>query len=550
MIRILLNLFRMHHACALQRLHLVQLYLSCLDFNIQSKDCEGNTCLHYVAITGNCEIAELLIKTAEKMSIRLDQYLNREGEIKNFFMQKSHFFHSGCSAAVLALRYGHIECANQITHRDWDEFFVVPRPLSIYEIPPGTDNHHHPQSTIPTTTIVKKKKNNSPTVKNDIRPSALSFGLLKIIFNESDSTYSTRLAGLCNEKKTAHRRRRVRPKKSEGDKSNPPHSTHYCSTEALANELQASTLDQGQHLSSEENDEINRSSPRMQLLMQQHLSHDNPSNSTLNNYIEPTVSILYESPRTKSKVQRPKTAVISRNITSVNAVGIPSRLSSPKNLPRKSILTKRPNSASVIPKHSTLTSEATTYSQTLYQGRPLSAVLHSQHRHPPAQRTVDSACTIREAKGATSRYNKPEELFGLKPEELFGLKPEELFGQIDYQPRIINRHQTMNNKFSPRPTHIWQDDVDKLVDLYNIHHSSNYRKPAVPPPPVRVNIQSDALGDLVQPGKARRTSISKHSSTISQSRSSVYQKQSTLASLNIPRRNSINRRSSIKLTNA
>lgn len=43
---------RMHHACALQRLHLVKLFLACLDFNIDAKDCEGNTCLHYVAITG------------------------------------------------------------------------------------------------------------------------------------------------------------------------------------------------------------------------------------------------------------------------------------------------------------------------------------------------------------------------------------------------------------------------------------------------------------------------------------------------------------------
>jgi ankyrin repeat protein len=42
----------MHHACALQRVELVQLYLSCLDFNIEAKDCEGNTCLHYVAMTG------------------------------------------------------------------------------------------------------------------------------------------------------------------------------------------------------------------------------------------------------------------------------------------------------------------------------------------------------------------------------------------------------------------------------------------------------------------------------------------------------------------
>jgi ankyrin repeat protein len=76
-----LYLIRMHHACALQRIHLVQLYLSCLDFNIESKDCEGNTCLHYVAITGNCEIAELLIQSSEKMGIHLDQYINREGKI-------------------------------------------------------------------------------------------------------------------------------------------------------------------------------------------------------------------------------------------------------------------------------------------------------------------------------------------------------------------------------------------------------------------------------------------------------------------------------------
>jgi ankyrin repeat protein len=81
----------MHHACALQRIHLVQLYLSCLDFNIESKDCEGNTCLHYVAITGNCEIAELLIKTAEKLNIRLDQYLNRQSKRKNFYFASLNF---------------------------------------------------------------------------------------------------------------------------------------------------------------------------------------------------------------------------------------------------------------------------------------------------------------------------------------------------------------------------------------------------------------------------------------------------------------------------
>ena len=48
------------------------------------------------------------------------------------------------------------------------------------------------------------------------RPSSLSFGLLKIIFNESDPGYSTRLAGLCREdKETRRKKRKIREKKSE-----------------------------------------------------------------------------------------------------------------------------------------------------------------------------------------------------------------------------------------------------------------------------------------------------------------------------------------------
>jgi len=301
-----------------------------------------------------------------------------------------------------------------------------------------------------------------------------------------------------------------------------------------------------QHLSNEHtqylNDEI-KSKPNYQT-----------SNSTMN-YVEPNVSLVYESSRMNTQLQRPKTAVISRNQTSVNAVGIPSRLSSPKiqptsnqkKSPKKSSLINRPHSASFVPRqqNSNLTSEATTYSQTLYNGRPLSAVLQGHHRHPLVQRTIDSSCTIREAKGVTNRYNKPEELFGLKPEELFGSTEH-------HQPIINNHHKISDNVRSKRhhlekQPYIWQHDVDKLVDLYNIHHSSNYRKTAVRPPP-QIIIQSQTTSDSSQIGKTRRMSGSKHSSN--NLRSPTHPKLSTLASLNILRRNSVNRRPSIKLTNA
>jgi hypothetical protein len=42
---------------------------------------------------GNCEIAELLIQSAEKMGIRLDQYLNREGN-GLIFINNFNFFQS------------------------------------------------------------------------------------------------------------------------------------------------------------------------------------------------------------------------------------------------------------------------------------------------------------------------------------------------------------------------------------------------------------------------------------------------------------------------
>ncbi|CAF3842512.1 unnamed protein product [Rotaria magnacalcarata] len=577
----------LHHACALQRMHLVQLYLSCLDFNIEAKDCEGNTCLHYVAITGNCEIADLLMKTAEKMDIHLDQCVNRDG----------------CSAAVLALKYGHIECANQITHRDWDEFFVVPRPLSIYETTQKNDDNH---TRITTGSSKKKTRAISNTTgtpnKSDIRPSTLSFGLLKIIFNENDSSYSTRLAGLCTEGKPSHHRRRIRHKKQEKSEqlndfekaeSTLPSCTHYCSTEALVNELQTATIALPERKitfdDSEDANSTARASPRVQLLIHQHLNNKtnlsaktssstedtlmsnsevkpkvierHQSSSTLN-YLEPSSSVFQGgSSLNRNKLQRPKTAIVARNQTSVNAVGAPSRLSSakmpPTPLPRKpkkkSATINRPKSASVVPKSqpqqpSSTISEVSSYSQTLYAGRPLSAALQSHHRHPPPaiQRKVDSSCSIREAKGATSRYNKPEELFGLKPEELFGLQ--------DHQPKMMNhrkandhtRLKRTNRQQSPPPQHHgWQEDVTKLADLFNIHHSTNYRPSAIPPSPVV--IEEDTITELTPIIRFRRMSISKN--TLSISRSSLNPKQSTLAALNIPRRNSISQRSPIKMAN-
>jgi hypothetical protein len=505
------------------------------------------------------------MKSAEKISLRLDTYLNREGKITHLLFIDSICIISGCSAAVLALRYGHIECANQITHRDCDEFFVIPRPLSIYETPPSTDVNHT------TTWISKKKKktisHNSPTVKNDVRPSAFSFGLLKIIFNDNDSSYSTRLAGICNENKPNNHRQRNRNKKQT--KPTKPQTSHYCSTEALVNELQTSTIDEDHHINYEYSDDINntdRASPRIELLMQRHTSNEQilfsndetknktslpttyrqASDSSLNQ-IEQTVSLLYESPRAQNKLQRPKTAVIPRNLTSVNAVGVPSRLSTPKTpavtsykkIKKKPLLINRPNSASFIPKqhHANLTSEASTYSQTLYAGRPLSAVLQNHQRHPPVQRTVDSSCSIREAKGATSRFNKPEELFGLKPAELFGL--------TEHQPKLMNHRQLNHKTHSQQQQPVWRQEVDHLVDLYNIHHSSNYRPTAVPPPPSQLPGPAETTTDVLHNGRPRGMSISKNASRLP-----TNPKQSTFATLNIPRRNSFSRHSAIKLTNA
>ncbi|CAF2694634.1 unnamed protein product [Rotaria sp. Silwood2] len=580
----------MHHACALQRFHLVQLYLSCLDFNIEAKDCEGNTCLHYAAITGNSGIAELIIRSAEKLNIRLDQYVNREG----------------CSAAALALKYGHIDCANQITHRDWDEFYVVPRPLSIYESPSTTDDNQ-------TTTKKTKMKNNfcqSSEKKLETRPSTLSFGLLKIIFNDSDTCYSNRLAGLCKQaKQSRHRQHLKHPKheapqtatttinKLDRTKSTLPTGAHYCSTEAVVNETQSlhKTKEHQKNFDTNLNlNNSNRTSPRIQLFIQQqqqqifnksNLNDQNSSfiqkttsktqlsvddlnqiqfNSSKNDNEEtkskirvPTIyphtsnSTLnhseHNTSRIKNKFQNSTTSIIN-NQTYVNSST--SHINSAKIKPthilsastkKKPVLIDQFDSVSNIPKHhySIIGSDSSTYSQSMYAGRPISAIVHHSN-----SKSNDSSCSIREATGVTCRYNKPEELFGLRPEELFA--PEQ------YQPKILDQHSAIKTNENTRlkrnqlqkQQHIWQNDVDKILDLYNVHHCTNYRKSAIPP---STTTQTDTTSDSINNGRPRRMSITKNSST--NVKQPTNPKQSTFASLNIPRRNSISR-PSIKLTNA
>ncbi|CAF0771472.1 unnamed protein product [Didymodactylos carnosus] len=251
----------LHHACALQRDELVELYLTCIDFNIEAKDCEGCTCLHYAAITGNSYIAEMLIEAAEKKGIQLDQCINKEG----------------CSAAVLALKYGHIDCANTITHRDADEFFVVPCSPSIFELSQQNDKKE------------SKKMSTSKFRQKSTQPATLSFGLLKIIFNDSDTNYSTRLHDMVEENRLAkndrHSKKLTKTRlhhvtnginlndkgyaaefirlKSASHKS----INEYASTEALVNQEQKIKLydeDQQQKTNGE------RLSPRLQLMLQQH----------------------------------------------------------------------------------------------------------------------------------------------------------------------------------------------------------------------------------------------------------------------------------------
>lgn len=513
--------------------------------------------------------------------------------------------HLGCSAAVLALKYGHIECANQITHRDGDEFFVIPRPLSIYETPPTTDDN---QTTTTSTTSPSKRKTKhsmnqySPT-KTDLRPNTLSFGLLKIIFNESDPGYSTRLAGLCKQEKQCRSRQHSKHKKQEAlqtstttninkldrAKSTIVDGTSNYSTEALVNErqlLNSSKERRGSLDSSNQLNPSNRTSPRMKLLMQHHMlnqanSKDNTNGSFIQNTTSKTqlsiedfspnkskdqqektsIPVLYRQSSHSSvnhwendafvttiqKLPRPKTA-IARNQRYTNPP--PSRLSSARIKPintspfdtrKKAVAIDHMGSPSNIPRPPVPSINSSKASESSHSTHPISSL--AQRSIP---RVNDISSSIREVKGTASRFNKPEQLFGLRPEELFAFE--------DYQPKILDpRTLTIpdeNTRFKrthfQRQQHIWQQDVDKIIELYNIHHSSSYRKSVVPPAPSQPTPPTDSLMESSQTGRSQRSSSNKPSTA--NAKSSSNSKKETFAVVNVPRRNSVTR-SSMKLTN-
>ncbi|CAF1082291.1 unnamed protein product [Adineta ricciae] len=523
----------MHHACALQRIHLVQLYLSCLEFDIQSQDCDGNTYLHYAAVTGNCEIAELLVRIADKMNVRLDQYVNREG----------------CSAAVLALRYGHIECANQITHRNWDEFFVIPRPLSVYEnsqINEDNNNNNSDQSHNPV--IAGKQKNKSRT---NLRPSAPSFGLLKIVFNETDTTY-TQLANLCHRDKQ-NQQRRARKQHSDQDKSIMSNGTQRSSVETITTEFSPRKKRDQRRLSANANEKTNdhtsglpprrpssvhkrRTSKTTQLSHEKLLTRMKAPIIHIQDFdasaSSESITILpdYDSSQVQTNIERPQTALLARYKTSNDVSDESSRLFTRKTQPtsvhkkakKKSTMISRPKSASSAtkPQHSNLTFESSIYSKTLYSGRPLSAALQNHHCRSPVQQIVDPSCSIREVRGvaAASRYNNPIELFGIKPEDLFGTP--------DSSSKCNTHRDTLLKDPTIQQKYVYQQDVDKLVNLHAIQHTPSYRPSVIHP------VKQTVTKPSTKPN--RRISTSKCSTN--SSRASTTIKQSTLAALNITRR--------------
>lgn len=145
----------------------------------------------------------------------------------------------------------------------------------------------------------------------------------------------------------------------------------------------------------------------------------------------------------------------------------------------------------------------------------------------------DSSFTIQEAKGPTSRYNQPEELFGLRPAELFGTD--------EHQPKILDPRSNQHRAKRP-PNHLWQQDLDQVLNLYNVHQSPNYRRSAHPPHST-ISSQvaaNDTSVDSGQNGRHRRGSITK-TPAANHSKMSLQSRPSIVPPTNFPRRNSISR---------
>ncbi|CAF1534333.1 unnamed protein product, partial [Adineta ricciae] len=510
----------------------------------------------------NCDIAELLMKSAERIGIRLDRYVNREG----------------CSAAVLALKYGHIECANQITHRDSDEFFVVPRPLSIYE---------NPSTIIETgyvpTTISKKNKFLSNKVNH--LSATMPFSLLKIIFNDSDSSYSTRLANLCQQDKHIRHSKQEAPQLStpinghDQTKSTTVNGARYISTQVLVNDSHILSRTKKSQISYDDNENFHpsgRISPRIQLLSQQRSNNSSVFKDQNSSFIHKTSSktqisiddlsisksngLKTENETNQSKssasqtYQQTSSSRILRPKTTVHISLPPSGLSSAKIKQKQAL--SAPTKQKVLPNDrfdsaSTTTKQThstETYLQPACPTRSTSAVTHRS-----SSKSNDLLCQIREATGPTSRYNKPEELFGLRPEELFRCEQTEpkIF---DQQSMSTKTDESMRSKRSHflKQHYVWQQDVDKLIELYNVHHSSTYRKSAIPPlSSLQMVTTAEPTAEAPSGIKSRQLSVSKHSttSTASTSKSINHSKHSTPAAVSTSRRNSVHRHP-LKLTHA
>lgn len=62
----------LHYACIHNRLALVKIYLSAIDFNVNQGDSLGNTALHYAVTVGNTEMVKQLLEILVKYKITVD----------------------------------------------------------------------------------------------------------------------------------------------------------------------------------------------------------------------------------------------------------------------------------------------------------------------------------------------------------------------------------------------------------------------------------------------------------------------------------------------